>query len=154
MLDAAGFRLSEDDLHPRGACRRCGRVMIRRTALRDVELPRYVARAGAHGRCVPCQALAYRAQHAGKPVPPFDPEAEARAVRLQEAVDAADLVALPDTVPARHEQLLGMVGRGAARTVAENTAARDAYIAARRRRLARSQGRTLRAALSAGWGAL
>ena len=156
MQDATGLRLSPEDLHPRGACSRCGRIMVRPAAFKNRQRPSFLAVYGAQGMCKACHCVTYRAARAGRETPPVrvgaaSVRAEKARRDAERAAQAANIV-IP--VHSRTEKFLSISDRGEARGIEANTAARDAYIAARRRRLARSQGRTLRAALSAGWGAL
>lgn len=153
MQDASGIRLSPEDLHPNGPCSRCGRIMVRPTAFKNRPRPSFLAVYGAQGMCNPCHGVASRAAREGRETPPVrigaaSVRAEKARRDAERAAQAANIV-IP--VPSRTETFIGILDRGEARGIEANTAARDAYIAARRARRAGSQRRALRSALSNGW---
>ena len=213
MTAPRDFTLVASDLHPAGACTRCGRVMLTRSAHRGAKLPPHLTRVGAHGLCASCYNLASKAKAAGVPVPPVRPYAIretgdrgkckrcGRPMMTGQAFAAAGRPAdtavyggegycssckstilraekngtpvpplrsakkaTAQTTPApaaprprplpQPAHYLGMAHRGEARSVEANTAARDDYLARRRARLAGSQARALRSALSSGWDAI
>jgi len=213
MTAPRDFTLVAADLHPAGACTRCGRVMLTRNAHRGVKLPPHLTRFGGRGLCLSCYNLIGKAKADGVPVPPVRPyvnretgdrgkckrcdrpmmtdKAHAAAGRpagtaayggegycsscrstiiraerngtpvppLRSAkgttAETAQAPATPRPRPLpQPAHYLGMAHRGEARSVEANTAARDDYLTRRRARLAGSQARALRSALSSGWDAI